>query len=196
MILLIYYLCDRSEKKGDHKGMKVYLFYHLIDGLEPALTAFSGNKEKAKLYKKIRKGFYYKEVESTEDEYNKMVINHNDLMIELQTFRTSSGFHKFSVILPATVHEINEIILHKDDLVLSELQKYVLPTDLFTKSVQSALYEIGFMEAHRFIAPTGYIDDYIENDHLKNFEVDELGLFLCLHKDTINENAIKNVDKK
>lgn len=184
------------KKKGVNRDMKVHFFYRLIDGLEPALSAFTGNKEKAKLFNKVRKGFYYKEVESTEDEYNKMVINHNDLMIELQTFRTSSGFHKFSVILPVTVHEIKEIIFHKDDLVLSELQKYVLPSDLFTKSVQDALHVIGFKEAHRFIPQTGSIDDYIENDHLQNFEVDELGLFLCLHKDTINENAIKYVGKE
>ena len=175
--------------------MKLYFFYHLIDGLEPTLTAFTKNKEKAKLYRKIRKGFYYKEVDGTEEDYNNLIVNHYDLSIELQNFRTSSGFKKFSVILPATVYEIKEIILHKDDLVLVELQKHVLPPELFINSVKEALYEIGYIQAHQFIEETGYMDEDFKNKPLKNFEVDELGLFLCLHKDTLNEKALESMHK-
>ena len=36
--------------------------------------------------------------------------------------------------------------------------------------------------------------NYFQNEHLKNFEIDELGLFVCLHKDTINEKAIEYED--
>ena len=99
--------------------MKIYFFYRLIDGLEPTMCAFTKNKEKAKLFKEIRKGYYYKEVEGSEKEYDNMLVNHEELLIELHAFRTSYGFKKFSVVLPVTFHEIKEIILHKDDLVLA-----------------------------------------------------------------------------
>lgn len=174
--------------------MKLYFFYHLIDGLEPTLTAFTKNKEKAKLYRKIRKGFYYKEVDGTEEDYNNLIVNHYDLSIELQNFRTSSGFKKFSVILPATVYEIKEIIFHKDDLVLSELQKYIIPIDLFTKPIQKQLHILGYREAEIFMENPNPDCNYFQNEHLKDFEVDELGLFVCLHKDTINEKAIEYED--
>ena len=173
--------------------MKIYFFYRLFDGLEPTMCAFTKNKEKAKLFKEIRKGYYYKEVEGSEKDYDEMLVNHEELLIELHAFRTSYGFKKFSVILPVTFHEIKEIILHKDDLVLAELQKHVLPPELFINSVKEALYEIGYIQAHQFIEETGYMDEDFKNKPLKNFEVDELGLFLCLHKDTLNEKALESM---
>ena len=99
------------------------------------------------------------------------------------------------MILPVTFHEIKEIILHKDDLVLAELQKHVLPPELFINSVKESLYEIGYIQAHQFIEETGHMDEDFKNKPLKNFEVDELGLFLCLHKDTLNEKALESMHK-
>lgn len=191
MLEFCLYIIFMIKRKENHEDMKIYFFYRMINGLEPAMSAFTANKEKARLFKEIRKGYYYKEVEGSEKEYDELLVNHEELLIELHSFHTSYGLNKCSVILPATFHEIKEIIFHKDDLVLAELQKHVLPPDLFNDSIKESLYEIGYAQAHQFIEETGYMGTIFKNEPLRNFEVDELGLFLCLHKDTLNEKEIK-----
>ena len=180
-------------------SMKVYFFYRMIKGLEPALSAFTKDEEKAKLFNLIRSGYYLKEKKCTEDEYNEFYDTHRDFAIDLHAFRTSTGFRKYSVILPVTGYEIKEIILHKDDLVLRELQRFVvLPIELFTESLRKALHELGWDTANKFSEVTrndyGRVD--MENEHLKDFEVDELGLFLCLHKDSFDDSKIQRIYEK
>lgn len=178
--------------------MKVYFFYRMINGLEPTLSAFSKDKEKAGLFKMIRSGYYIKEKRCTMEEYKEFYDTHRDFAIELHPFKTSTGFRKYSVMLPVTGYEIKEIILHKDDLVLRELQRFVLPMEIFSPSVQKALHEVGWDTAMKFCEVPR--DDFgfpdMENEHLKDFEVDELGLFLCLHKDIFNSTKIKSIYEK
>lgn len=176
--------------------MKVYFFYKINHGLEPVLSAFTSDKEKADLFDKIRSGYYRKEKKCSEKEYMELYDTHRDYAIELHDFKTSNGFNKFSAILPATGYEIKQIILHKDDLVLAELQKYLLPINLFTKDVQDAFSEIGYKQIFNFIENTGRDFDFVENDHMKNFEIDELGLFLCLHRDILQNRRIQDIYNK
>ena len=176
--------------------MKIYFFYKLTSGLEPILYAFTTDKEKADLFSKIRSGYYQKVKKCTQNEYIELYDTHKDYGIELHDFKTSNGFRKYSVILPATGYEIKEIILHKDDLVMAELQKYALPINLFAKDIQEAFNVIGYKQISNFIENTGRSFDFIENEPLENFEVDELGLFLCLHRDILQTKRIRDIYEK
>ena len=66
----------------------------------------------------------------------------------------------------------------------------------FKKDIQEAFNVIGYKQISNFIENTGRSFDFIENEPLENFEVDELGLFLCLHRDILQTKRIRDIYEK
>jgi hypothetical protein len=176
--------------------MKVHLFYKLIKGLEPQLYAFTTNKHRAMLFLNIRQGFYYKIVDTSMEKIDELKENSGDLEIELQSFKTSIDGFRTTALVPSTEVEIKQILLHKEELALRLLQESaVLPIHIFNEEMQEALQEIGYGMAYSYFEEIQPIRELIpdKTNYELDFEVDELGLFILLHHDSINVKNIRDL---
>jgi hypothetical protein len=176
--------------------MKLHLFYEIIKGLEPRLYGFTTNKQRAQFFQTMRKGFYYKIVNATKEQVDELYDNSGGLEITLQSFKTSVEGFPSRVVMPATCGEVSQIALRKEEFAMRELQRYaILPMEIFTEEVQEALRVLSYDKIQRFYEEVEPIKELVpdRNVYELDFEVDELGIFILLHKNTINDDYIKSI---
>lgn len=168
--------------------MKVYLFYKSIPDLEPVLYGFSSDKLRAAIFKLYRPKLAQVVKDISKKEYNEMRDSLKGKEIIPHEFETASDhFGKMKVAQIATEDEVINIILHKDELVLRELSKHTLPLELFRPEVRKYLKELDMHIVNRYGEQVQiYPGDYEELPKL-SFRVDELGLFVQLYGDMMND---------
>jgi hypothetical protein len=174
--------------------MKVYLFYRLFNGLDPQFYAFTHHKKRANLFKEYRTNFYFKEESLEEDEYKKLRDSSGGLEITLQNFKSHDGFRVSQIVLPITINEFEQFVLHKEEIAMRELRKCTFPIDIFKGKLREALEVLGYGEVSKYYEELAVINPYDYSSYPKplNIKVDELSLFLLIHEDTISVENIKN----
>ena len=162
--------------------MKVYLFYQVVPNLEPVLYGFTSDKLRADIFKLYRPKLKQIIKDVPKKDYNEMrdklrgkeIIPH-----EFETRNNHFGSTKVSQI--ATEHEVMNIILHKEELVLQELSKHTLPIEIFASDTKKALKRLQMESVNKYLEEIIiYPGDRKSIPELK-FKVDELGLFVQLY---------------
>lgn len=171
--------------------MKVYLFYKLYKGgLEPTLYAFTNDKLKASIFKQTRRNMYAKEKDVSKKEWRALESDHPNLQLTAHEFVTKADIGIQRVLQVCTNRELKTILLDKENLLIKELSRYELPIDLFTEDIRKMLEKyFNYSNIYNYFEKLMvYPEDMIEEPHpLKNFKLDELGIFLMLYGDLFVE---------
>lgn len=162
--------------------MKVYLFYQTIPNLEPVLYGFTSDKLRAAIFKLYRPKLKEVIKDVSKKDYTEMkdklrgkeIIPH-----DFQTRNDHFGIGKVSQI--ATEHEVMNIILHKEELVLKELSKYTLPLEIFSSDMRKNLRRIYMDIVNKYWEEIILYPGDNKNIPYWKFKVDELGLFVQLY---------------
>lgn len=168
--------------------MKVYLFYQVMDGLEPVLYGYTHDKLRASIFRLYRPRLHQVVKEVKKSEYADMMDKMPGRQIIPYEFRTSDnhfGNQKVSQI--ATETEITSILLYKDELVMNELSKHSFPLELFSQDVQKSLRFLHMDTVNKWQEEVIVIPGDTKTMEHMNFEVDELGLFVQLYGHTMED---------
>ena len=161
--------------------MKIYMFYKLRPRLEPQFYAYTDQKEYAEMFDSLRQHFYMKEKTVPEKYYKNLKSTHPEMMLQMHEFTTRNAmkFGSSKVLQVATGFEIQDILLHKEDIAFQMLGNTYIPSDIFKKEYADAFEELGYTSFKKYAAldfqgMNNPYKDFFEGD----FEVDELGLFI------------------
>lgn len=162
--------------------MKVYLFYQTIPNLEPVLYGFTSDKLRAAIFRLYRPKLKQVIKDVSKKDYNNMrdklrgkeIIPH-----EFETRNDHFGSTKVSQI--ATEHEVMNIILHKEELVLKELSKHTISTEIFVSDVKKSLKTLKMDYVNKYWEEVLIYPGDRKTVLNPEFKIDELGLFVQLY---------------
>lgn len=164
------------------------MFYRKIEGLEPVLYGYTDDKLRASIFQLYRPNLIEIKKDISRTEYNDVKDTLRNKEIIPHEFSTGKNhFNTTKVMQVATVEEVLNIVLHKEDIVLRELSKYVLPIEIFSDKVQKALRSIGYDEVLRYQEEVVVFPPDERKSTNFSFEIDELGLFVQLYGSTMQK---------
>lgn len=169
--------------------MKVYLFYQTIPNLEPVLYGFTSDKLRAAIFKLYRPKLKQIIKDVPKKDYNEMRDKLRGKEIIPHEFETRNNhFGKTKVSQIATEHEVMNIILHKEELVLQELSKHTLPLEIFTTDMRKTLKKLYMDSVNRCWEEVVIYPGDRKTLPKVRFKVDELGLFVQLYGYMMNHD--------
>lgn len=181
--------------------MKIWLFYRLYKDLEPQLYAYTCKKNYAEDFNNFRKNFYMKVSQINKSEFKALYSAHPDEMIDYHRFKTRTegfGLSELSDPFICTNREIKQIILYKNNLALRLLgaKACSIKFDIFSENIKSALNIFGYENIIEYMHWINFDFSNYSTDSfdtiVSGFEVDELGLFIIMHLDTIQDTKINH----
>ena len=142
------------------------------------------------MFDSIRPHFYMKEKSVPEKHFKNLKATHPEMLLQIHEFKTNNEmkFGSSKVLQVATGFEIQDILLHKEDIAFQMLGDTYIPSDIFTKEYAEAFEELGYSSFKNYAA----LDFHGFNNPYKEFfegafEVDELGLFVIKY---LNEGDV------
>lgn len=185
----------------------VYMFYQRIGTFDPMFIGWTDNKKIAMKFNTMRKGFYMIDKDAT-DEDIALLRNppYEKNEIFEYKFKTEVGGLRRVLPMMVTLREIYDISIHKENICIGELSKVtIVPPHIFKKDVEELLNRLGYLYAMIADEPLPFTGTFYPIEDFKTppivspvsigkydssiftFPVDELSLFILMHKDTIRD---------